>query len=266
MPDNRADSLTAEGTMLPNMSIQWFPGHMAKTRRLMKESLPLVDIIIELRDARIPFSSANPEMEKMTGGKPRIILLNKSDTADESATQSWCSYLARSGVSALAVDCRSGRGLGKVVPLAKTLLREELERREQRGTAFFQPEVQQDGKRRREQRENGKIAGPAEPPACEQIDTDENDGIDPSAEQRQQDAHALLDGRDFIRPRKIRLFDPQKQGKAGREKDEKKRNKEKQQALRQGRGDNGGRTGGAEQRRNTGQQELHGEFGTQHLP
>ena len=135
MPDNRADSLTAEGTMLPNMSIQWFPGHMAKTRRLMKESLPLVDIIIELRDARIPFSSANPEMEKMTGGKPRIILLNKSDTADESATQSWCSYLARSGVSALAVDCRSGRGLGKVVPLAKTLLREELERREQRGMA-----------------------------------------------------------------------------------------------------------------------------------
>ena len=108
-----------------------------------------------------------------------------------------------------------------------------LQRREQRGTAFFQPEVQQDGKRRRDQRENGKIAGPAEPPACEQIDTDENDGIDPGAEQRQQDAHALLDGRDFIRPRKIRLFDPQKQGKAGREEDEKKRNKEKQQALRQ---------------------------------
>ncbi len=130
MPDNRADT-----NALPQMSIQWFPGHMAKTRRLMKESLPLVDIIIELRDARIPFSSANPEMEKMTGGKPRIILLNKSDAADESVTQSWCSYLAREGVCALSVDCRSGRGLNRVVPLAKTLLKDELDRRAARGMA-----------------------------------------------------------------------------------------------------------------------------------
>ena len=131
MPDNRVDS-TSHGE-LQQMSIQWFPGHMAKTRRQMKESLPLVDIIIELRDARIPFSSANPEMEKLTGGKPRIVLLNKSDAADESATRSWCSHLARGGVSALAVDCRSGHGLNRVIPLAKTLLRDELERREARG-------------------------------------------------------------------------------------------------------------------------------------
>ena len=117
------------------LNINWFPGHMAKTRRLMKESLPLVDLVIELRDARIPFSSANPEMARMTGGKPRMILLNKSDAADDGVTKRWCERLTGEGACALAVDCRSGRGLRQVIPLAKTLLRAELEKREQKGMA-----------------------------------------------------------------------------------------------------------------------------------
>jgi len=120
---------------MEEIQIQWFPGHMAKTRRLMKESLPLVDIIVELRDARIPFSSANPEMKKMTGNKPRIILLNKSDTADDAVTKLWCEHLAGKGISCLAVDCRSGRGLKQVIPLAKTLLKDELEKRAAKGMA-----------------------------------------------------------------------------------------------------------------------------------
>lgn len=116
-------------------SIQWFPGHMAKTRRLMQESLPLVDIIIELTDARIPASSRNPEIDKLTGGKPRIVLLNKCDTADEQILKLWCDFYKEQGVAALQTDCRSGRGLNKFVPLVREVLAGELEKRELRGMA-----------------------------------------------------------------------------------------------------------------------------------
>ncbi|MEF9853721.1 MAG: ribosome biogenesis GTPase YlqF [Hydrogenoanaerobacterium sp.] len=116
-------------------SIQWFPGHMAKTRRIMQENLPLVDIIIELTDARIPASSRNPEIDKLTGGKPRIVLLNKCDAADEKTLQLWCDFYKKQGVSALPTDCRSGRGLNKFKPLVRTVLAEELARREQKGMA-----------------------------------------------------------------------------------------------------------------------------------
>lgn len=116
-------------------SIQWFPGHMAKTRRLMKESLPLVDIVVELLDARIPASSRNPEIDKLLKHKPRVILLNKSDTADPQLTRRWCDYFERRGLCALAVDCRSGFGLKNFLPLIKQTLHEELERREKKGMA-----------------------------------------------------------------------------------------------------------------------------------
>lgn len=114
-------------------SIQWFPGHMAKTRRLMQESLPLVDIIIELTDARIPASSRNPEIDKLTGGKPRIVLLNKCDAADERVLQQWCDFYKRQGIAALPTDCRSGKGLNRFLPLVREVLAEELARREQKG-------------------------------------------------------------------------------------------------------------------------------------
>lgn len=113
--------------------IQWFPGHMAKTRRLIRESLSLVDAVIELRDARIVRSSRNPEIEKLTKGKPHVILLNKSDMADESATREWCEFLNKKGLFTLAVDCRSGRGLNKLYPLLREACAEKLARNAARG-------------------------------------------------------------------------------------------------------------------------------------
>ena len=114
-------------------SIQWFPGHMAKTRRLMRESLRLVDIVVEVIDARIPVSSRNPELPGLVGQKPRIVLLNKCDAADDAVTRDWCSYYKEQGVVAIPTDCRSGKGIRQFVPAVKEVLRPLLERRAQKG-------------------------------------------------------------------------------------------------------------------------------------
>ncbi|MBQ8623559.1 MAG: ribosome biogenesis GTPase YlqF [Oscillospiraceae bacterium] len=108
------------------MNIQWFPGHMAKTRRLMTDSLRLVDAVIEVTDARIPYSSRNPEMDKLVGRKPRIVLLNKSDAANETATSRWIDYYKRQGIPAIATDCRSGKNINRVIPLVKEVLKDEI--------------------------------------------------------------------------------------------------------------------------------------------
>ena len=99
------------GEMQQKQIVQWFPGHMAKTRRLIKESLSLVDAVTEIVDARIPESSRNPELAEMIGDKPLILLLNKSDLADKDATKQWLSYYKARGVRAVAADCKSGNGL-----------------------------------------------------------------------------------------------------------------------------------------------------------
>lgn len=114
-------------------SIQWFPGHMAKTRRLMRESLSLIDLVIEVADARIPQSSRNPEIDRIIGTKPRLLLLNKSDCADETATGAWLSWYAARGIRAVACDCRSGKGVGKVPPAVKEILAGRLAKLEQKG-------------------------------------------------------------------------------------------------------------------------------------
>ena len=114
-------------------SIQWFPGHMAKTRRLMRESLRLVDIVVEVIDARIPISSRNPELPGLVGQKPRVVLLNKCDAADDAVTRDWCSYYKEQGVVAIPTDCRSGKGIKQFVPAVKEVLRPLLERRAQKG-------------------------------------------------------------------------------------------------------------------------------------
>ena len=113
--------------------VQWFPGHMAKTRRQIKECLPLVDAVAELLDARIPFSSANPELDEITGTKPRIILLNKCDMADENATKRWIAHFLRNGKAALAVDCRSGKGLNQFPATVKKVCAERIKRNEEKG-------------------------------------------------------------------------------------------------------------------------------------
>ena len=114
-------------------SIQWFPGHMAKTRRLMQKNLTLVDAVIEITDARIPHSSRNPEMDKLVGTKPRLILLNKCDAADDNITAMWLEYYKKQGQIALATDCRSGKGVNKFLPLLKELLKEQIERWNNKG-------------------------------------------------------------------------------------------------------------------------------------
>lgn len=119
--------------MSQNKPVQWFPGHMAKTRRIMRENMKYVDVVAEVRDARIPRSSSNPEIESLVGKKPRIILLNKADLADRNVTAQWISYYQKKNIAAIETDSRSGRGLQALMPTVKTLLKEELERRSARG-------------------------------------------------------------------------------------------------------------------------------------
>ena len=109
------------------MSIQWFPGHMTKTRRLMAANMKLVDIVIELTDARIPLSSRNPEVDKLIGQKPRLVLLNKSDFADEAQTRRWIAWYRERGVAALAADCRGGKGLGAFLPAVREVLQDKIQ-------------------------------------------------------------------------------------------------------------------------------------------
>ena len=116
-------------------TVQWFPGHMAKTRRIIKESLNLVDGVVELVDARIPYSSSNPELDSIIKNKPRIVLLNKCDIADSNATKLWIEYYRSKGMYALPVDCRTGKGLNQFVPTVKKALSNVNEKNEAKGMA-----------------------------------------------------------------------------------------------------------------------------------
>ncbi len=113
--------------------VQWFPGHMAKTRRLIKESLNLVDGVVEIVDARIPHSSSNPELDSIIKNKTRIVLLNKCDVADSNATKLWLDYYTSKGMYALPVDCRTGKGLGKFTPTVKKALARVIEKNNAKG-------------------------------------------------------------------------------------------------------------------------------------
>lgn len=113
--------------MSQSPSIQWFPGHMAKTRRLIRECLPMVDAVVEIRDARIVLSSQNPEIEKLVGNKKRILVLNKSDFADEITTQKWCDYYRNKGIETVVTDSRSGKGVNKFPVAVKKVLKEKLD-------------------------------------------------------------------------------------------------------------------------------------------
>lgn len=96
-------------------SLQWYPGHMRKAERLVKENLKLVDVVVELLDARVPLSSANPVLREIVGDKPRVIVLNKADLADEAATSTWVKYFAAQGLAAVPVDAVKGRGVKELV-------------------------------------------------------------------------------------------------------------------------------------------------------
>lgn len=114
-------------------NIQWFPGHMTKTRRLIEADLKMVDAVVEVTDARIPESSRNPIMDELVGTKPRIMIMNKCDVADEKATNAWRKYYENRGICVIVCDCRSGKGINKFLPTVKKLLSELIERRKSRG-------------------------------------------------------------------------------------------------------------------------------------
>lgn len=108
--------------------IQWFPGHMKKAQRLIEENLKLVDVVIELLDARIPASSANPMLAEIIKGKPRLIALNKSDLADAASTKRWLAYFRAQGIPAVAIDSVKGRGMKQLVAKAEELARPKTDR------------------------------------------------------------------------------------------------------------------------------------------
>lgn len=114
-------------------NIQWFPGHMTKTRRLIEADLKMVDAVVEITDARIPQSSRNPILDELVGNKPRIMIMNKCDVADEKATEKWKHYYEKQGICVIVCDCRTGKGINKFLPTVKRLLSDLIERRKARG-------------------------------------------------------------------------------------------------------------------------------------
>ncbi|MGG6432076.1 ribosome biogenesis GTPase YlqF [Anoxybacillus sp. D401a] len=113
---------------MATMTIQWFPGHMAKAKREVTEKLKLIDIVFELVDARIPMSSRNPLIDEIVANKPRIMLLNKADMADPDVTKQWIDFFAAQQIEAIAIDSQSGTGVKQIVTVAKEKLRPKFEK------------------------------------------------------------------------------------------------------------------------------------------
>ncbi|MBQ9737187.1 MAG: ribosome biogenesis GTPase YlqF [Clostridia bacterium] len=115
------------------MVLQWFPGHMAKTRRLITDCLKLVDVVVELVDARLPLSSRNPEIDKIVGKRPRVLVLNKADIADSEANEKWVRFFEKQGVPTILMDSQSGKGLKSLDKAIDIALAEKFEREAQKG-------------------------------------------------------------------------------------------------------------------------------------
>lgn len=116
-----------------NMNIQWYPGHMTKTRRQIEADLKQVDAVCEIVDARIPMSSRNPDIDAICGSKPRILVLNRLDLADPGATKRWAAYFQKRGMAAIATDCKTRKGIADFTPAARAACAEKLERNAKRG-------------------------------------------------------------------------------------------------------------------------------------
>ena len=114
--------------MQDNMNIQWYPGHMTKTRRQMEQDLKQVDAVCEIMDARIPISSRNPDIDSICGSKPRMVILNRLDLADPDATARWAAHFKKQGIAAVATDCKSRKGINQFTPTVRQLLHEKIER------------------------------------------------------------------------------------------------------------------------------------------
>ena len=115
------------------VNIQWYPGHMTKTRRQIEADLKQVDAVCEIVDARIPMSSRNPDIDSICGNKPRIIILNRMDLADPVATKRWMTYFRSQGIAAVATDCKTRKGIGDFQPAVRALLDEKIQRAAAKG-------------------------------------------------------------------------------------------------------------------------------------
>ena len=118
-----------------SMNIQWFPGHMTKAKREMQESLQLVDVVCEILDARIPYSSRNPEIDDLRGDKPKLVLLNRTDLADPKVTEEWIRYWEEKETPVLPICGKSGKNINRIVPEVKKLISEKLEAYKAKGQA-----------------------------------------------------------------------------------------------------------------------------------
>lgn len=115
------------------LNINWYPGHMAKTRKQIQEDLKLIDVVVELLDSRIPVSSRNPDINTIIDGKKKIVVLNKSDLADEKETTKWIEYFKTQKIPAVITDANSGKGIKDVIKKAEEIMEEELNKREEKG-------------------------------------------------------------------------------------------------------------------------------------
>ena len=115
------------------MNIQWFPGHMTKAQRMIEENLAMVDAVCEILDARIPYSSRNPDIDRLAGDKPRLVILNRADLADPQMTARWRKYFESRGLAILETDAKSGKGVGTFAPAVRRLLKDKLAAYEAKG-------------------------------------------------------------------------------------------------------------------------------------
>lgn len=118
---------------LEKMNIQWFPGHMTKAQRMIEENLAMVDAVCEILDARIPYSSRNPDIDRLAGDKPRLVILNRVDLADPQMTARWRKYFESRGLAILETDAKSGKGVGSFAPAVRRLLKDKLAAYEAKG-------------------------------------------------------------------------------------------------------------------------------------
>ena len=115
------------------MNYQWYPGHMTKAKRMMQEDMKLIDLVIELTDARVPLSSRNPDIDELGKNKARLILLNKSDLADERQNEVWAAYFKEKGYFTAKIDARSGAGMKQIQEIIREASKEKTERDRKRG-------------------------------------------------------------------------------------------------------------------------------------
>lgn len=129
----RAENKSAKEESSQKVSVNWFPGHMAKTKRKIKEQLKMVDAVAEIIDARIPVSSRNPDIPELIGNKPHIIILNKCDMADKNETLKWIEFYKKSGICAIAADCKSGKGVNEFKSSVLSLLADKIAQNKEKG-------------------------------------------------------------------------------------------------------------------------------------